>query len=128
LKAVDDALGSAADVKKRPTKDVDEKFAKAIEVLGYYEKHHHPWHARSVSERLAAAKAKDKSTSTVLNVLKEMLGQKVRLAHILLYSILIAFPRLPMINSQKQRKSSSSISSSPCLTRIQLSCDVSTER
>jgi hypothetical protein len=129
LKAVDDALGSAADVKKRPTKDVDEKFAKAIEVLGYYEKHHHPWHARSVSERLAAAKAKDKSTSTVLNVLKEMLGQKVRLAHILvLYSILIAFPRLPMINSQKQRRSSSSISSSPCLTRIPPSCDVSTER
>lgn len=87
MKAVDDALGSAAEVKKKPSKDVDKKFARAIEVLSHYEEHHHPRHANaktaSVSERMVAAKDKDKSTSTVLNVLKEMLCQKVRLAHII---------------------------------------------
>lgn len=67
-------------MKKRPSKEVDEKFATAIEELGRYEERCHPgYHARSVCERMTAAKAKDKSTSTVLNVLKETY-QKVRLA------------------------------------------------
>lgn len=81
LKAVDDALGSAAEVKKS-SKVVDEKFATAIEALGCYERLYHPGcHTTTVCEKMAAAKAKDKSTSTVLNVLKETC-QKVSLAHL----------------------------------------------
>ena len=82
LKAVDDALASAAEVKKKSSKEVDEKFATAIEALGCYEKLYHPGcHTKSVCEKMAAAKSKDKSTSTVLNVLKETC-QKVSLAHL----------------------------------------------
>ena len=81
LNAVDDALGSAAEVKKKSSKEVDGKFATAIEELGCYEKLYHPGcQTNTVCEKMAAAKAKDKSTSTVLNVLKETC-QKVSLAH-----------------------------------------------
>ena len=82
LKVVDDALGSAAEVKKKSSKEVDEKFATAIEELGCYQKLYLPGcQTKTVWEKMAAAKAKDKSTSTVLNVLKETC-QKVSPAHI----------------------------------------------
>ena len=78
-------------MKKRPSKEVDEKFAKATKALSGYEMRYHPRHAMSndkqtktVLERIEAAEAKDKSTSTILNRLKETFSQKVRLAHIAL--------------------------------------------
>jgi hypothetical protein len=80
-------LGSAAEVKKRPSKVVDEKIATAVEVLSWYETHYHNWHARTVRERMAAAKAKDKCASKMLNVLKEKLCRKVR--HCIYYSTFI---------------------------------------
>lgn len=87
LQAVDDALGSAAEVKKT-SKEVDKKFERAIEVLSQYQLHHHPTNPasidsqpRTVHERMAAAKTKDKSSSTILNGLKEKFCLKVRSAH-----------------------------------------------
>jgi hypothetical protein len=87
LNAVDDALDSASELKKKPSEEVDKKFATAIEVLCRYEKHYHAElmvsddkHVKTVYERMDAAKTKDeKLTSTGLNVLKEAC-QKVRLA------------------------------------------------
>ena len=87
LQAVDDALRSAADIMvKKTSKEVDEKFERAIEVLSHYETECHPnkpvspdGRSMTVLERMETAKAKDKSSSTILNVLKEKLSLKVRL-------------------------------------------------
>ncbi len=82
MQAVDDALGSASEVKKRPSEEVDRKFALAIEVLSCYEKRHHPMHTRNVHEKMAAAKAKDGTASSKLNMLKEKLWKQVRFGYI----------------------------------------------
>lgn len=68
LQVVDNALGSAASAEKAP-KDVDEKFKKAIEALSAYEEKFHL--RETVAKKMAEAGAKDKSSSTTLNRLKE---------------------------------------------------------
>jgi hypothetical protein len=89
LQAVDDALSSAAGVKKKTSEEVDEAFERAIEVLSDYEAEFHPSKSMSgdssemtVYDRMAEAKTKDKtSSSRILNVLKAKSSRKVRLAH-----------------------------------------------
>ena len=88
LEVVDDALGSAA---AKTPKDVDEKFKKAIEALSAYEKRCHPRETvskknvakKTVAEKMAEAGAKDKSSSTTLNRLKEKLLVRVKPALLL---------------------------------------------
>ena len=88
LQAADDALSSAADITvKKTSKEVDEKFERAIEVLSHYETECPPkkpvspdGRPMTVLERMAAAKAKDMSSLTTLKVLKEKLSLKVRSA------------------------------------------------
>jgi len=81
LQAVGDVLGSASEVKKRPSEEVDEKFALAINVLSCYEMlYHHT--QRKVRETMAAAKEKDGSASSILNTLKEKLRKQVRFGYI----------------------------------------------
>ncbi len=91
MQAVGDVLGSASEVKKRPSEEVDEKFALAINVLSCYEMlYHHT--QRKVRETMAAAKEKDGSASSILNTLKEKLRKQVRFGYsILLHSILISY-------------------------------------
>jgi hypothetical protein len=88
LQAVDDALSSAADAKSKTSKDVDQKFERAIEILSRYEMECHPkiqvpadGRFMTVLDRMAKAKKKDKSSSTILNVLKEKFSARVRLTH-----------------------------------------------
>jgi hypothetical protein len=73
---VDDALESAAEANTKKSKDVDEKFAKAIKILSEYEASCRPKNPASkagetVCERMKIAMARDKSTSTTLNKLRE---------------------------------------------------------
>lgn len=89
MQAVDDALSSAADAKTKTSKDVDQKFESAVEILSHYEMECHPknqvpadGHFMTVLDRMGKAKKKDKSSSTILNVLKENLSAKVRPTHI----------------------------------------------
>jgi hypothetical protein len=74
---------------KKASKEVDAKFERAIEVLSLYETECYPKKSESregrsptVLERMTTAKAKDKSSSTILNVLKEKLSLEVRLSRI----------------------------------------------
>jgi hypothetical protein len=114
-------------VKKKTSKEVDEKFESAIEVLSCYEMECHPKKPVSrdggpmtVHERMMKAKTKDKSSSTILNGLKEKLSVKVRLAQMTLpYTVLTPIPRRPRMNNRNQQRSSSSFSSSPYQTRTQ---------
>jgi hypothetical protein len=68
LQVVDDALYSAAEARKKTTKDADAKFKKAIDALSTYEKKYH--FRESVTYTMAEAEAKDKSSSTILKRLK----------------------------------------------------------
>lgn len=68
---VDDALKSATEAERKTSKDADESFKRAIDALSDYEKK--CFSKETVSKRMAAAEAKDKSSSTVLNKLKEKL-------------------------------------------------------
>jgi hypothetical protein len=73
FKVVDDALESAAKTQNKKSKDVDDKFKKAIEALGNYEK---KWHSKeTIVEKMADA-VKEKSSSTILNRMKEKLHLK----------------------------------------------------
>ncbi|KAH9955998.1 hypothetical protein BC827DRAFT_1234259 [Russula dissimulans] len=74
LQLVDDALKSAAEVEKKVSKEVDERFEKAIESLSDYEKQYH--FKETVTQTMAAAKAKDKSSLSAINTLKEKSGMK----------------------------------------------------
>jgi len=83
LELVDDALHSAAEAGTKTSKEADEKFRKAIETLSDYEMDYHDGRPTSdgddsntVHRRIEVANAKDKSSSTILNRLKESL--KVR--------------------------------------------------
>jgi hypothetical protein len=72
---VDDALKSATGMQKEKSKRADEKFKKAIDVLRDHEKKCHS--NEIVAKRMAAADAKDKSSLTIWNRLKE----KFRVRH-----------------------------------------------
>ncbi|KAH9955996.1 hypothetical protein BC827DRAFT_1271203 [Russula dissimulans] len=83
LQVVDDALRSAAEVKNKTSEVVDKKFEMAIEMLGRYETAYHPkdptldnGRAKTVRERMEEATTKDKSSSGILNTLKEKLRMK----------------------------------------------------
>jgi hypothetical protein len=81
-------LNCAADAKGKTSKEADEKFQEATELLGDYErksrcKDQNPadngkWDA-TVFKRMEEAKSKDKSSSTMLSKLKEKFHLKVRL-------------------------------------------------
>ena len=71
LQVVDDALYSAAEARKKTTKDADAKFLKATVALSAYEKKYH--FKETVTDTMAEAEAEDKSSSTILNRLKETL-------------------------------------------------------
>jgi hypothetical protein len=71
LQVVDDALYSATEARKKTTKDADAKFKKATDALSAYGKKYHP--KESVTNTMAEAEAKDKSSSTILKRLKETL-------------------------------------------------------
>ncbi|KAI9507837.1 hypothetical protein F5148DRAFT_63791 [Russula earlei] len=80
LKVVDDALRSAAEVKNKTSVEVDNKFETAIATLSAYEAVNHPKdpmtsdsHMKTVRERMSEATTKDKSSSGILNTLKEKL-------------------------------------------------------
>ena len=73
LQVVDDTLYSATEARKT-TKDTDAKFKKATDALSAYGKKYHP--KESVTNTMAEAEAKDKSSSTILKRLKET--QRVR--------------------------------------------------
>ncbi|KAI0287774.1 hypothetical protein BC826DRAFT_738977 [Russula brevipes] len=76
LKLVDDALQFAADAGKKTSNEVDEKFARAINELSNYER---AFHSReTIAGKMEAAKSKDKTSSTILNTLKEKLRKEVR--------------------------------------------------
>jgi hypothetical protein len=135
LESVDAALESATKAEKKTSKVVDERFEKAINALIDYEMDCHRKiavsdggrraNSLSVRERMDPARAKDKSSSTTLNALKEKSRMKVRiaLAHVTsAYSFPVSqFQK----NGRNQRKSSTSFSSSPFLTRPPSSSNVS---
>jgi hypothetical protein len=80
LELVDDALHSAAEARTKTSKEADEKFRKAIETLSDYEMDYHSRcpasggdESNAVHQRMKVASAKDKSSSTILNRLKESL-------------------------------------------------------
>jgi hypothetical protein len=81
LELVDDTLKAAADAGTKTSKEADEKFSEAIESLKEYEKCYHP--NKSVETRMEQAKANDKSSSTVLNRLKETFLVSVELVPML---------------------------------------------
>ena len=83
MELVDDALHSAAEAGTKTSKEADEKFRMTIETLSDYEMDYHARRLTSdgddsdtVHRRMEVANAKDKSSSTILNRLKESL--KVR--------------------------------------------------
>jgi len=79
-------LKSAADAKTKTSKDADEKFSKAVEMLKAYDERYHPRDdgAHSVQARMNEAKANDQSSSSILNWLKakEQVRMKVHLRFI----------------------------------------------
>jgi hypothetical protein len=109
-------------VRKKTSKEVDEEFERAIEVLNDYEAEFHLRKSMSgdspevtVYERMAEAKTKDKTSSRILNVLKEKLSLKVRLAQTTPpHRVLIPTTRQPRMNYENQQRQSNSYSSSPC--------------
>jgi hypothetical protein len=86
LELVDDALYTAGEARTKASKQVNDNFERAIRALCDYERDCYlkdlvsdDRRGRTVRERMAAAKAKDKDSSTTLNALKERLT-KVRVA------------------------------------------------
>ena len=71
MELVDDALKAAADARTKTSKEADEKLSEAIESLKEYEEYCHPNKPAEVEARMEQAKAKDISSSTALNRLKE---------------------------------------------------------
>jgi len=71
LQVVDDALYSVTEARKKTTKDADAKFKKATDALSTYEQKYHL--KETVTNTMAEAEAKDKSSSTILKRLKETL-------------------------------------------------------
>jgi hypothetical protein len=69
LEVVDDALYSATRARKKTTEDADAKFKKATDALTAYEKKNYP--RVTVPYKMAEAKTKDKSSSTIMKRLEE---------------------------------------------------------
>jgi hypothetical protein len=69
LEVVDEALYSATEAQKKTSKDADKKFKMAIDALSAYETKYHP--KKIVAEKMEKAEEGDKSSSKVLNRLKE---------------------------------------------------------
>jgi hypothetical protein len=69
LKVVDDALYSATEAQKKTSKDADEKFKEAIDALSVYEAKYHC--RKIVAQKMEKAEEGDKTSSKVLNRLKE---------------------------------------------------------
>ena len=69
LQVVDDALYSATEARKKTTNVADAKFKKATDALSAHEKKY--FLRETVTQRMAEAEAKDKSSSTILKKLKE---------------------------------------------------------
>ncbi|KAI0287776.1 hypothetical protein BC826DRAFT_738994 [Russula brevipes] len=79
LQAVDDALGSAAQAKKKTAKEVDEKLkrlSRRCTVMKCASIPSAECRPPGRSEKMAAAEAGDKTTSTMFDVLKETLRRK----------------------------------------------------
>jgi hypothetical protein len=125
LQLVDDALKSAAEVEKKVSKEVDERFEKAIESLSDYEKQYH--FKETVTQTMAAAKAKDKSSLSAINTLKEKSGMKVSVPRACASFALIPTPSRTRMDGQNRQQSSTSISSNPFLTTTLQLCSVSAE-
>jgi hypothetical protein len=74
LQVVDEALCSATEAQKGSSKEVDDKFKKAIDDLSDYENRYH-WHPGyrepTVAEKMKKAEEDDKSSLKFLNRLKE---------------------------------------------------------
>ena len=69
LQVVDGALRSATEARKKTSKEADEEFKRAIVKLSDYEKKYHS--RESVTHVMAEAEEKDKSSSTVLEGVKQ---------------------------------------------------------
>jgi hypothetical protein len=69
LKAVDDALKSAAEAEKKTSNGADKAFENAVNKLTDYGRNYHPEEA--VAERMKRAEEEDKSSLKFLNRLKE---------------------------------------------------------
>jgi hypothetical protein len=117
FQAVDDALESAGKTKNKKTKEADEKLKRAFNALSDYGE---KWYSKDiVVRRMEEAEAKDKSSSKILNKMKEKFGFKKvtssdhASSHTNTDSILI-----PSRLWKHQRGRSSSISTSPFLTAI----------
>lgn len=78
LQVVDDALRSATKAQKKPLKDVDENFKKAIDVLSAYEKRHHPKTNTHIAKRMRSAEETDTSSWKALKELEEDPARRVR--------------------------------------------------
>ena len=89
--AVDDALKFAADAQNKKSKEADEKFEMAIDALDGYGKKWHPNEnvALTVTKKMEEAKASDKSSSTILNKLKEKFVKKVTSATMLRHILIL---------------------------------------
>jgi hypothetical protein len=114
LESVDEALESATKVEAKTSKVVDERFEKAINALIDYETDCHcnsapsdgGRRANSVRERMDAARAKDKSSSTTLNTLKEKSRMKVMVSPAHVTSVFCSLSVLSRyrMNGRNQRK------------------------
>ena len=104
-------MNCAADAKGKTSKEADEKFQEATELLGDYErksrcKDQNPadngkWDV-TVFKRMEEAKSKDKSSSTMLSKLKEKFHLKVRLVlYLLTYCITNTDPKTHEEQSQE---------------------------
>jgi len=78
LDLIDDALKSATEAQTKTSNETDAKFQKAIKTLSDYERNSHrknpvsnSGRVKTVEERMEAATVNDKSSSTILNRLKE---------------------------------------------------------
>jgi hypothetical protein len=69
LQAVDDALKSAVEAKKKTSDEADKAFKNAVNMLMNYGRNCRPGEA--VAERMEKAEEEDKSSLKVLNKLKE---------------------------------------------------------
>lgn len=74
------------EVQKKTSKEADEKFKRAIDALCHYEKEYH--FKPIIAQIIAEAEAKDRSSSTTLNKMKEKLRVReefqATFAHILI--------------------------------------------
>ncbi len=89
IEVVDDALRSAAEARKGKSEDAEAKFKEAIDALSAYERKHYSMD--TVTRTMEDAKTEDKSSSKILNRLKEKFQVREGLA-CLLRRILILIP------------------------------------